>query len=101
MNNLDFVQNIPATKLAEIFKEFFEQHMVAYGVLKNVEFVSLNEVSIDKASITYSVKLLNTKDKDRLVEQLQSNTSSLVMYGKPYSPEVFMNGDLLCITIKK
>ena len=101
MNNLEFAQNIPAAQLMEIFKNFFEQHMVAYGVLKNIKFVTLNNVSIDKASITYSIKLLNDYDKNKIAEQIKFMSNNLVMYGKKYELEVFINGDLLCITINK
>lgn len=101
MNNIDFAKEIPAAQLAEIFKSYFEQHMIAYGILRGVEFVSLNEVSIDKASITYSVKLLDTEDKEKLLRNLQSNSSNIIMYGKSYQPRVFINGDMLCITIQK
>lgn len=101
MNNLEFAKNIPASQLAEIFRGFFEQHMIAYGILRMVEFVSLNEVSMDEASITYSVKLINTRDKEQLIKLLNSRVSNIVMYGKAYQPDIFFNGDLLCITIKK
>ena len=101
MNNIEFAKNIPAVQLAEIFKSFFEQHMIAYGILKNVEFVSINNVSMDCASITYSVKLINQVDREALVKYINSRASTIVMYGKSYHPEVFFRGDLLCLTIKK
>jgi hypothetical protein len=49
----------------------------------------------------YSVKLMDTANKEKLVEHLSSRCGSLTMYGKTYSPEIFLNGDILCITIKK
>lgn len=101
MDNIEFVKNIPAEQLARIFKDFFEQHMVAYDLLKGVQFYSLNSVDINTASIMYSVKLMDTANKEKLVEHLSSRCGSLTMYGKTYSPEIFLNGDILCITIKK
>ena len=101
MDNLEFAKNIPAEKLAEIFKDFFEQHMAVYDMLKGVEFVSLNSVDIDTASIIYSVKVLDSRSKDNLMHKLQSSSGSLNIYGHTYAPQIFMNGDLLCITINK
>lgn len=101
MNTLEFAKDIPAEKLAEIFRDYFEQHMFAYNLLRGVNFVSLNNVSFDKASIIYSVKVLNDEDKDKLVNNLISKSGSLNIYGKLYRPEIYLNGDLLCITIKK
>lgn len=101
MDNIEFVKNIPAEQLARIFKDFFEQHMVAYDLLKGVQFFSLNSVDMNTASIMYSVRLLDVEDKDKLVEHLQSRCGCLTMYGKTYTPEIFLNGDMLCITIKK
>jgi len=101
MNNIEFAKEIPAAQLADIFKSYFEQHMIAYGILRDVEFVSLNDISMDKASITYSVKLLDAENKERLLNTLQSNSANIIMYGKSYTPNVFLNGDLLCITINK
>lgn len=101
MDNLEFAKNIPAAQLADIFKSFFEQHMVAYGILRNIEFIGINDISMDKASITYSVKLIDNINKEALKKYLNSKASAVVMYGKLYQPEVFINGDILCITIKK
>jgi hypothetical protein len=101
MNTLEFAKNIPAEKLAEIFKDYFEQHMAVYDMLRGVEFISLNSVDMDTASIMYSVKLLNDQNKEDLVKKLQSTSGSLIIYGKPYTPNIYLNGDLLCITISK
>ena len=101
MNAIEFSKDIPADKLAEIFKDFFDQHMLAYSILKDVEFIQINNISYSEASIMYSVRLLNTENKDKLVSSLQSNSASLLIYGKRYTPEIYLNGDLLCITIKK
>ena len=54
---------------------------------------------MDKSSIMYSVKLLDDEDKGKIVHQL--NNLPLSIYGKVYKPSVFINGDLLCITINK
>jgi len=101
VNTLEFTKDVPAEQLAVIFKEFFEQHMFAYMLLKGVEFVKINSISINAASIMYSVKVLKDEDKDKLVHNLTSHAASLNIYGKYYTPEIYLNGDLLCITIKK
>ena len=99
MNMVEFSNQIPSGQLIEIFKDFFEQHILAYDMLKGVEFVKVNNITINKSSIMYSVKLLNDEDKEKLVNQL--NNLPLTIYGKTYTPSVFLNGDLLCITIDK
>ena len=99
MNMVEFSNQIPSDQLIEIFKDFFEQHILAYDMLKGVEFVKVNNITINKSSIMYSVKLLNDEDKEKLVNQL--NNLPLTIYGKTYTPSVFLNGDLLCITIDK
>lgn len=101
MDNLEFTKNIPAEKLAEIFKDFFEQHMAVYDILKGVEFVSLSSVDIDTASIIYSIRVLDERSKDNLLRKLQATSGLLTIYGHTYTPQIFMNGDLLCITISK
>jgi hypothetical protein len=100
MNTIEFVKDIPASTVAAVFKDYFEQHMLVYDLLKGVDFVSLNDISINEASIMYSIKL-NDENKDRLIKRFQSASASLMIYGKTYTPEIFLNGDLLCITIKK
>ena len=101
MNSIEFSKNIPPETLAEIFRDYFEQHMAAYYMFKGVDFVSINSVSMDKASIMYSVKVLDDSQKERLVENLQRQSSTVNIYGYDVTPEVFINGDLLCLTIKK
>ena len=101
MDTLEFTKEIPAHKLAEIFKDYFEQHMAVYDILKGVEFGVIYSVDIDKASIMYSIKVLDVEDKTNLVNKLNNSCSSLCMYGKTYTPVIYMNGDLLCITIQK
>lgn len=101
MNTLDFSKNIPPGTLARIFKDYFEQHMAAYYMFKGVDFVSINSIDMDKASIMYSVKVLDTEQKDKLVENLQRRSGTINIYGKEIKPDVFLNGDLLCITIHK
>ena len=101
MNTLDFVKDVPAEQLALIFKDYFEQHMFTYDLLRGIQFGGINSIDIDTASIMYSVRLIDGDDRDTLIKHLQSKAGSLVIYGKHYSPEIYMNGDLLCITIKK
>ena len=99
MNMVEFSNQIPSDQLIEIFKDFFEQHIATYDLLKGIEFIKINNITIDKSSIMYSVKLLDDEDKEKLVRQL--NNLPLTVYGKTYTPSVFLNGDLLCITIEK
>lgn len=101
MDTLEFAKEIPAQKLAEIFRDYFEQHMAVYDILKGVEFGSINSIDMDTASIIYSVKVLNQEDKNNLLNKLTDSSGSLNMYGRTYTPSVYMNGDLLCITIQK
>lgn len=101
MDTLEFAKNIPAQKLAEIFKNYFEQHMAVYDMLKGIEFISLNEVNINTASIIYSVKLLDIQSKNDLIHKLQQSSGLLNIYGKVYKPDIYLNGDLLCITLNK
>lgn len=100
MNTIEFAKDIPASQLAAIFKDYFEQHMLVYDMLRGVQFASINDITMDKASIIYSVKLDN-ENREGLIRRLQSQCSSLVIYGHTYTPEIYLNGDLLCITIKK
>ena len=99
MNMVEFSNQIPSDQLIEIFKDFFEQHIATYDLLKGIEFIKINNITIDKSSIMYSVKLLDDEDKEKIVRQL--NNLPLTVYGKTYIPSVFLNGDLLCITIEK
>lgn len=99
MNMVEFSNQIPSDQLIEIFRNFFEQHIAAYDLLKGVEFIKINNITMDKSSIMYSVKLLDDEDKEKLVRQL--NNIPLEIYGNTYTPSVFLNGDLLCITIDK
>lgn len=99
MNMVEFSNQIPSDQLIEIFKDFFEQHIATYDLLKGIEFIKINNITIDKSSIMYSVKLLDDEDKEKIVRQL--NNLPLTVYGKTYTPSVFLNGDLLCITIDK
>ena len=99
MNMVEFSNQIPSDQLIEIFKDFFEQHIATYDLLKGIEFIKINNITIDKSSIMYSVKLLDDEDKEKIVRQL--NNLPFTIYGKTYTPSVVLNGDLLCITIDK
>ena len=101
MNTIDFVKDVPAEQLALIFKDYFEQHMFTYDLLRGIQFGGINSVDINTASIMYSVRLIGDEDKNALVKHLNSKAGSLVIYGKHYIPEIYINGDLLCITVKK
>ena len=101
MNTLDFVKDVPAEQLALVFKDFFEQHMFTYDLLRGIQFGGIKSIDVNTASIMYSVKLLEGENKETLVKHLNSKAGSLVIYGKHYVPEIYINGDLLCITVKK
>ena len=101
MDTLEFAKEIPAEKLAEIFKDYFEQHMAVYEMLRGLHFVSINSININAASIIYSVKLLDESYKNNLLRKFSLDSGSVTIYGKKCIPDVYMNGDLLCITIKK
>ncbi len=99
MDILEFSNEVPTEDLVAIFKDFFEQHILAYRLLSDVKFIKINNVTHDKSSIMYSVKLLKDEDKESIVNNLNGIPFSI--YGKEYTPNVFLNGDLLCITIEK
>lgn len=99
MDLVQFGKKIPPEQLVEIFKSFFNEHMVAYDLVRGVELSSVNVITEEKSSIKYSIKLLNEADRDKLSQSLTD--ISIDVYGKQYSPQIFINGDLLCITIVK
>jgi hypothetical protein len=101
MNTLEFSKNIPPEKLATIFRQYFEEHMAMYYMLKGVDFVSINNVDTDSTSIMYSVRVLDEIQKDELVKKLQNKSTAVNIYGHVVYPEIYINGDLLCITIRK
>lgn len=99
MNMIDFSHNIPSDQLLNIFKNFFEQHMVAYDLLKDIDLVNF-KVTEDVSSIFYSVKIMKESDKERIQNMICDNIS-VTVYGHTYTPSIYLNGDLLCITFKK
>lgn len=99
MDAIEFSNQIPSDDLVRIFKDFFEQHMLAYDILSGIQFVTINNITMNKSSIIYSVKLLQEEDKQKIIRYV--NNLPLTIYGKKYTPHVFLNGDLLCITIDK
>ena len=101
MDTLEFIKDIPAEKLAEIFKDYFEQHMAVYDIIRGLQCVSIHNIDINQASIIYSMKMLDQSYRDNLIKKFSVSSGSLVIYGKSYTPEIYANGDLLCITIKK
>lgn len=101
MNTYEFVKDVPAEQIANIFKNFFEQHMFAYDLLKGITFAGISAIDTNTASIVYSVKLLDDENKDKLIKHLTSKAASLIIYGKRYIPELSTEGDMLYITIKK
>ena len=101
MDTLEFSSYINPESLASIFKDYFEQHIAAYYMLRGLDFVSLNASGVDAASIMYSIKLLKPEDANRIVEALNRDSSNIVIYGIKIKPNIFISGDLLCITLKK
>lgn len=99
-NTVEFSKQFPPDKLASIFKDFFEQHIAAYYMFKGLNFVSLN-ADVDRSALIYSVKLLDDDQVNRIIDHLQRSSSHLNIYGKTIIPEIFHNGDLLCISFKK
>lgn len=101
MDALEFSKIVPPQKLAEIFKDYFEQHMAVYYMLKGISLITIQDVSMNASSIVYSVQILDEIDRTNLIKRLQSQYGSLIIYGKTYIPEVHIEGDLLYITINK
>ena len=99
MNMVEFSNQIPSDQLIMIFKNFFEEHIATYDLLKGIQFIKINNITMDKSSIMYSVKLLEDEDKEKLAKSI--NNLPLNIYGKTYYPSAYLNGDLLCITINK
>ena len=85
MNMVEFSNQIPSDQLIEIFKDFFEQHIATYDLLKGIEFIKINNITIDKSSIMYSVKLLDDEDKEKIVRQLNNLPLTAIVEDAPPS----------------
>lgn len=101
MDTIDFSKSIPPEQLASIFKDYFEQHMAAYFIAKGMGCGTVQTVDMDKASIIYNIHILSDTDKEKIKQYLESQSLKLYIYGKTLDPKAYINGDLLCITIKK
>lgn len=99
MDMIEFSSSIPSEQLANIFINFFNEHIAAYDILNGVQFVNMNIITENKSSIIYSVKLLEGEDKEKLLSHLKNITVGA--FGKVYRPDIYLNGDLLCVTIDK
>ena len=99
MDTIEFSSNINAKTLALIFKSFFEQHMCAYYLLHGLTFINMN-ANIDRSSLIYSVKLLDPEHIDHIIDMIKRESSKLVYYGKTIVPEIYVNGDVLCLSFK-
>lgn len=100
-NMVEFSNNIPSNQLLTIFKSFFEQHMIAYELLKDIDLVDFKvDTDTDTSSIFYSVKIMQESDKEK-IQNMICDSLSITAYGNTYTPSVYLNGDLLCITFKK
>ena len=101
MDSVEFSKLLSPEMMGTIFRDYFEHHIAAYYMLKGLDFVSMNVSGVDKASIMYSVKLLNTEQIDRISTNLQRNSANLKVNDNKIIPEIFLSGDLLCITLHK
>lgn len=101
MDTIEFSKHIDPETLARIFKDFFEQHIAMYYMLKGLNFLSLNIHNMDDMSITYSIKLLNNEDINNIINILHRDSTSLIIYGNKIKPETYINGDQLIIKLKK
>jgi len=104
---IHFTNNTDAdieTKI-KIFKNFFEQHMAAYYILRGmrsagpIKIATKEEKSV--ASLTYSVKPFDDCQKKQIFDNITNTKANVKIYGQPIKPKVFMSGDLLCLTIEK
>ena len=80
MNMVQFSNQVPSDQLMLIFKDFFEQHVVAYDILKGIKFNGINSIDFNKSSIVYSVKLLSDKNKEQLVNNLNGITLNISIF---------------------
>mgnify|MGYP004553743385 CR=1 FL=1 len=99
MDMMKFSEKVPSEQLAIIFKDFFNEHIAAGYALTGIDIGDINVITDNKTSIMYSVKMLPQDNKDKLVQHLQNLHISV--YGQMYVPQVYIEGDLLCITFKK
>lgn len=98
MNMIEFSDKVPSEQLAIIFKDFFNEHIAAGYALTGIDIGDIN-VTSDSSSIMYSVRMLPQDNRDKLVQQIHNLHISV--YGQIYIPNVYIEGDLLCITFKK
>lgn len=101
MTEEEYSQQIPASDLLIIYRDWFQQHMLTYNLLKKLETVTIHNVSFDQASIIYSIRLFSDKEKRDIEAILKNDRVKINIYGNDYTPHIYMNGDLLCITINK
>lgn len=97
MDFIEFSKTIPVDKLMELFKSHFEEYILAYYVLQGVEFIKINDITINESSIIYSIELVKEEDRQRIVQL--SNNIKLNIYGKELIPNVYIDGDLLYICV--
>lgn len=98
MDFMEFSKTVPVDKLMDIFRNYFEEYIAAYNMLQGIRFIKINDINIDKSSIVYSVELMKEEDKQKLLEY--SSNLKINIYGKKFSPKVFIDGDLLYICIE-
>lgn len=101
MDNVEFIKNVPVATLARVFKDYFEQHMAVYDLLRGIEFVSLDNIDINSASLVYSIKVLDDKSRHTLLNKFNCSSASLNIYGRTFTPTVYIDEDLLYININK
>lgn len=101
MDSIEFAKGIPPETLAKIFKDWFEYHMAAYYISKGMPCGTIHNVDVSETNIIYNIHILNEEDKEEIERMLQEANTTVSYYGIDIKPNVFINGDLLCISIKK
>jgi len=116
MNSVEFSKRIDPKTLGYVYKNYFEQHMAAYYMLKGMKACELVSVRIpeienkddgfiysdgEKSYIRYSLRMLDESDKEDILNMLNGKASEYSVYGVMVKPRVFVNGDLLNLEIHK
>ena len=64
MNMVEFSNQIPSEQLIMIFKNFFEEHVATYDLLKGIQFIKINNIL---NLIDYNVQtFITTTDIDKI-----------------------------------